>query len=170
MGDCRVAFVPQPDDAAFCLSGTLAQCACSGWTVRIVITTDSRKGPLTHAQAGWAPHSVVDKLCCDAAPHHVKHVQDPHDTLAVKTAAIAEHRTRVDFLVEDLQSRVRHSVLDPAAFLGEGTTDPRQVVAKAIETQATAIGATIGAPFAEAFRAVLFHPMIEGLLKSQATT
>jgi len=117
-----------------------------------------------HVRAGWAPHFVVDKLFYGALPAQVNHVQDIQDTLAVKIAAISEHRSQVEFLVEDVVRQAKQAGLDLASVLGEGEHDPWAALTWAVETEAAAAGRLTGLPYAEVFRKARFHPMIEGLL------
>jgi LmbE family N-acetylglucosaminyl deacetylase len=121
-----------------------------------------------HAQAGWAPHFVVEKLFHGAHPVQVNHVQDIRDTLAVKIASISEHRTQVEFLVEDVVRQARQAGLDLASVLGEGELDPLGALAWAVEKEAAAAGRLAGVPYAEVFRKTRFHPMIENLLTLEA--
>jgi LmbE family N-acetylglucosaminyl deacetylase len=121
-----------------------------------------------HARAGWAPHFVVEKLFYAPHPAQVNHTQDIRDTLAVKIAAISEHRTQVEFLVEDVVRQARQAGVDLAPLLGEGELDPLRALAWAVETEAAAAGRLTGLPYAEAFRKTRFHPMVESLLAQES--
>ncbi len=92
-------------------------------------------------------------------------------TIDVKMAALAEHKSQMEFMVEE--------VLRQAALLGPSGPDLQKVMSEAagdpvtamswfIKAQAARIGQQIGASYGEAFRYERFHPVIESFLTGQS--
>ncbi len=119
-----------------------------------------------HLEQGLEPHWVTEKYFYSEHPPSANKVIDISSTMELKLAALAEHRSQMEFLVEDVIRQARLAGLDLGAVMGEAVSDPLAAVRWALETQASEIGQRIGAAYGEAFRYARFHPIVEGLLQA----
>ncbi len=117
-----------------------------------------------HLQQGLEPHFVVEKYLYTEHVPSTNRVVDISDTFAAKAAAMAEHKSQVEFLVEDVMRQARLAGLDLRALLGEAASGPMAALTWALEAQASETGSRAGVRYGEAFRYVRFHPFVEGLL------
>jgi LmbE family N-acetylglucosaminyl deacetylase len=124
--------------------------------------------PLMHPEQGLDPHFVTEKYFYSDHQPSTNKVVDITDTLTVKLAAMAEHKSQVAFLVEDVVRQARLAGLDLRAVLGEALADPMAALGWALQAQAAEVGQRIGVQFGEAFRYVRFHAFVENLLASQS--
>ncbi len=120
-----------------------------------------------HLQEGLAPHFVVEKYFYGENLLNANKIVDISQTIERKIAAMAEHRSQVKFLVEDVLRQAALAGLDLGAWLGGALDNPTQALAWAIQAQAAEIGKRIGVAYAEAYRYVRFHPFVENLLAMQ---
>jgi LmbE family N-acetylglucosaminyl deacetylase len=119
-----------------------------------------------HLEEGLQPHFVVEKYFYSEHLPSTNRVIDVSATLEVKLRALAEHKTQVDFLVEDVLRQARLAGLDVESVLGTMAAEPRLALDWALRAQAAEVGARIGVAYGEAFRYVRFHPIVEGLLST----
>ena len=117
-----------------------------------------------HLAEGLQPHFVVEKYFYAEEGLGANMAVDVSETLAQKLAALAEHKTQMEFLVDDVMRQAQAAGLDVAARPAVPAGDPAALVAWAMKRQAAAIGKRFGMAYAEAFRCVRFHPFIETLL------
>ena len=117
-----------------------------------------------HLAEGLRPHLVVEKYWYANTAAGANKIVDISDTIEVKLAAMAEHRSQVQFLVEDIVRQAKLAGLEGEAMFQEATADPMAAIAWALKTQAAEVGRRIGVPFGEAFRHERFHPVVESLL------
>ncbi|MCS6907530.1 MAG: PIG-L family deacetylase [Anaerolineales bacterium] len=120
-----------------------------------------------HIEHGLEPHFVVEKYFYGEELPLANRIVDISHSIERKIAALGEHRSQVQFLVEDVLRQARLAGLDLRAVLDEALDDPLQAIAWAIRAQAAAIGQRIGVAYAEAYRYVRFHPLVENLLATQ---
>lgn len=120
-----------------------------------------------HSAQGLEPHFVVEKYFYTDSPSGANKIVDVSDTLGVKLAALAEHKSQMTFLVEDVFRQARLAGLDVRTILGEAAHDPMAAMTWAMEMQAAEVGGRIGVKFGEAFRYERFHPLVETLLAGQ---
>lgn len=120
-----------------------------------------------HAAEGLQPHFVVEKYLFAPLPNAADRIVDIEETLEVKLAALAEHRTQVEFLVEDIRRQLGAAGLSLASILGAEEADPLALLAWAVEKQAAEIGRAAGFAYGEAFRYARFHPLVESLLAQE---
>jgi LmbE family N-acetylglucosaminyl deacetylase len=113
---------------------------------------------------GLQPHFVVEKYFFAPVPSAANRVVDIAETLEVKLAALAEHRTQVEFLVEEIRRQAEAAGLDLASVMGPGSDDPMALLGWAVQRQAAEIGTSAGFAYGEAFRYSRFHPLVEALL------
>lgn len=118
-----------------------------------------------HIQQGLAPHLVVEKYFYGAAPARVNHIEDVTDTIDVKLAALAEHRTQVKFLVEGVFRQARAAGLDLSAMLGETASDVLGVFQMGLRLQAAEVGKQAGFSYGEAYRYERFGAQVDTLLE-----
>ena len=121
-----------------------------------------------HLEQGLQPHFVAEKYFYSEHLPSTNRVIDVSDTLETKFKALAEHKTQVAFLVEDVLRQARVAGLDVEAILGTMTVEPMLALEWALRAQAAEVGARIGVAYGEAFRYARFHPMVENLLAAQA--
>jgi LmbE family N-acetylglucosaminyl deacetylase len=117
-----------------------------------------------HAEAGLEPHFVTEKYYYAESNGAPDKVIDITSTIERKLAALAEHKTQMEFLVEDVRRQAELAGLDLTALLGEAAGDPMLAVGWAMRSQAAEIGQREGFTYGEAFRHARFHPFVEGLL------
>lgn len=120
-----------------------------------------------HLEQGLQPHFVVEKYFYSEHLPSTNRVIDISATLEVKLRALAEHKTQVAFLVEDVLRQARLAGLEVESILGSLAQEPRLALEWALRAQAAEVGARIGVAYGEAFRYVRFHPLIENLLAAQ---
>jgi len=120
-----------------------------------------------HLEQGLEPHFVVEKYWFSDDASIFNRVIDTSATLDVKLAALAEHKSQMKFLVEDVLRQATLAGLDAASMLGEAVNDPMAALAWAMQAQAAQIGQRIGVQFGEAFRYTRFHQFVETLLETR---
>lgn len=120
-----------------------------------------------HLEQGLEPHFVIEKYFYAENPTQANKIVDISQTIDRKIAALGEHRSQVNFLVEDVLRQARLAGLDLRTWLGEALDDPFQALAWAIRAQAAEIGQRSGVAYGEAYRYVRFHPFVENLLAMQ---
>jgi len=120
-----------------------------------------------HRERGLEPHFVVEKYWFSDDASIFNKVIDISDTLDAKLAALAEHKSQMKFLVEDVMRQAALAGLDVTSMLGEAANDPMAAMAWAMQAQAADIGQRIGAQFGEAFRYTRFHQFVETLLETR---
>jgi len=126
--------------------------------------------PLVHPEhlaEGLQPHFVPEKYFYAEDPSTANKIVDITDTMEKKLSALAEHKTQMAFLVEDVLRQARLAGLDLDALLGESLNDPMTAVAWALKAQAGKVGQRIGVQYGEAFRYARFHPFVESLLEGR---
>jgi LmbE family N-acetylglucosaminyl deacetylase len=123
-----------------------------------------------HLAEGLQPHFVLEKYFYAENPSGANKIVDVTDTIEKKLAALAEHKTQIAFLVEDVFRQARLAGLDLDALLGESLDTPMTAVAWALKAQASKVGQQIGVQYGEAFRYARFHPFIESLVEGSQST
>ncbi len=124
--------------------------------------------PLVHPEQGLEPHYVVEKYFYSDHPASWNKIVDTSETMAKKMAALAEHKSQMAFLVEDVLIQARIAGLDVDNLLGEASGDPLAAMTWFMEAQAAQVGSKIGVRFGEGFRYERFHPIVENFLSRQA--
>lgn len=123
--------------------------------------------PLVHPEqlaGGLEPHFVVEKYFYGDTPAFANKIIDITETMPRKLAALAEHRSQVEFLVAGVLQQAALAGLDVQAVFGEAAHDPMALLAWGMQTQAAEVGRQIGVQFGEAFRYERFHALVEGML------
>lgn len=117
-----------------------------------------------HLAEGLEPHFVREKYFYgDTLPGANKRV----DTTAYvnrKLAAVAEHRSQVVFLIEGILRQVAMAGLDISQIAGPGPANPLELLNFGLLSQDAEIGRKIGVAYAEEYRWVRYHPLVEGAL------
>lgn len=121
-----------------------------------------------HAREGLEPHFVTEKYYYAESGRAPDKIIDITSTIERKLAALAEHKSQMEFLVEDVRRQAELAGLDLSAVLGEAAGDPLLAVGWAMRSQAAQVGQRAGFTYGEAFRYARFHPFVEGLLSSAA--
>jgi len=123
--------------------------------------------PLVHPEhlaEGLQTHFVAEKYFYAEGGLGANMVVDISETLQQKLTALAEHKTQMEFLVEDVLRQARQFNLDVKSMIGGQPDDPAGLVAWAMQTQAAEVGRRFNVVYGEAFRYTRFHPFIEMLL------
>jgi LmbE family N-acetylglucosaminyl deacetylase len=120
-----------------------------------------------HLAEGLQPHFVVEKYFYMEGGLGANMVVDISETLQQKLAALAEHKTQMQFMVEDVLKQAAAADLDVRAIVGVPSDDPAALVAWALQTQAAEVGRRFNVAYGEAFRYARFHPVVEMLLAAQ---
>ena len=126
--------------------------------------------PLVHPEhlaEGLEPHYVAEKYYFLEEVASANKIVDISATLEDKLAALAEHTTQVEFLVEDAIRQAQVAGVDLTALAGGSLVDPLQALRWAVRAQAGMFGEHAGFEYGEAFRYTRFHPMIEALLENR---
>jgi LmbE family N-acetylglucosaminyl deacetylase len=113
---------------------------------------------------GLKPHFVAEKYFYAEGGVGANMVMDVSETLQQKLAALAEHKSQMEFLVEDVVRQARAAGVDVSTAAGVSTDDPVALVAWAMQTQAAEVGRRFNVAYGEAFRYARFHPIIEMLV------
>ncbi len=122
-----------------------------------------------HAAEGLAPHWVAEKyFYADAAPGQNRWV-DIGPTLEIKLAALAEHRSQMVFMTEEMRRQARLAGLDWDAWLRQVGGDEMAAIAWGLRGHAAEMGRRAGLTYAEAFRYERFHPLIEQMIGGSDT-
>jgi hypothetical protein len=95
-------------------------------------------------------------------------IVDTSESMGKKMAALAEHKSQVVFLVEDILNQVRIAGLDIQGLVGEAANDPLAAMTWFMEAQAAQVGSKIGVRFGEGFRYERFHPIVENFLEGRS--
>jgi LmbE family N-acetylglucosaminyl deacetylase len=141
-----------------------------------------------HLSMGLQPHFVTEKYYYGEFPHEARFqpfslkkglesrgsiyiVVDISQTVDVKMAALSEHKSQMEFLVDDVLRQATY--ISPAGpdlqkIMSEAAGGPVTAMSWFIKAQAAHTGQQIGVNFGEAFRYERFHPVIESFLTSQA--
>lgn len=122
-----------------------------------------------HLAEGLAPHLVPEKYFYGEHLPGANKIVDTTAYMPRKLAALAEHRSQVAFLVEGVLREARLAGLDISATFGPAD-DPLALLTWGIQTQDAAVGRRIGVQYAEAFRYVRYHPLVEAALAQQGET
>jgi LmbE family N-acetylglucosaminyl deacetylase len=121
-----------------------------------------------HRAEGLEPHYVPEKYFYRESAEGANKIVDISQTMGKKLAALAEHKSQVAFLVEDVMRQARLAGVDLGALLGEAAQDPMAALTWAMQAQGAEVGAKIGVEYGEAFRYTRFHPLVETLLGASA--
>jgi len=124
-----------------------------------------------HLEAGLQTHFVTEKYFYGGPQDRINKIVDISATFAVKMMALAAHASQMTFLVEDILRQIGKVPLNSAGLENLEMLpahDPAALIGMALQVEAAAVGAPIGAQYAEAFRCTRFHPLVENLLASQA--
>ena len=127
--------------------------------------------PLVYPQQleeGLSPHFVVEKYYFSDNNAGFNKIVDITNTFERKIASIAEHKSQIEFLVEEIFMQAQLAGIDVAAILGEDAKDPLAAIKWAEQTKAMEIGQRANCKYGEAFRYVRFHPYVEGILQAKS--
>jgi LmbE family N-acetylglucosaminyl deacetylase len=83
-----------------------------------------------HMDEGLEPHFVVEKYFYTPDPAGANKIVDITDTIEKKIAAMAEHKSQVRFLVEEVVRQAQLAGLDLKAILGPMVEDPAAAMAR----------------------------------------
>lgn len=117
-----------------------------------------------HLDQGLQPFIVAEKYYYSEEPARANKFIDITDTFDKKIAALAEHKSQIEFLVEGLLKEARMAGLDLKAVLGDMADDPLELFRMGMRMQAAEAGAAHGFELAEFFHYERFHPLVEGFL------
>ena len=118
-----------------------------------------------HLAEGLMPHLVVEKYFYTDTPSPTSKIVDITDMIGRKIAALAAHRSQVEFLVAGVLMEARLAGLDLRALFGPAADDPVALLAWGVQATAAEIGRQAGVQYAEAFRYERFGPLVEGMIR-----
>ena len=124
--------------------------------------------PLAHPEhltEGLEPHFVREKYFYTDQIDAANKIVDISQTMSVKLAALAEHKSQMRFLVEGVLRQAKAAGIDAQAITGEALKEPTTAVSWAMQVQAAKVGQKTNVQYGEAFRYARFHPFVEGLIK-----
>ena len=117
-----------------------------------------------HLDEGLQPHLVREKYFYGETLPGANKVIDTTAFVDRKIAAVAEHRSQVVFLVEGILSQAAMAGLD-IRQVAEGTAQsPIELLAWGLRSQDAEIGRKIGVPYAEEYRWLRYHGLVEAAL------
>ncbi len=117
-----------------------------------------------HLADGLAPHLVRERYFYGEALPGANRIVDTSSTIDTKLAAVAEHRSQVVFLVEGILQQVAMAGLDVTALFPQAAGSPAALLAWGLRAQDAATGRKAGLDFAEEYRWVRYHPLVEAAL------
>jgi LmbE family N-acetylglucosaminyl deacetylase len=143
--------------------------------------------PLLHSEQlsmGLQPHFVVEKYFYGHFPPNIHFqseaskrgletqgftyiVVDISQTIETKMAALSEHKSQMEFMVEEILRQA--AMLGPAGpdlqkVMSQAAGDPATAFSWFIKAQAAHTGQKIGVGYGEAFRYERYHPVVESFL------
>ncbi len=118
-----------------------------------------------HLEQGLLAHIVSEKYYYSEDAGRANKVIDITPYFKKKMAALAEHRSQIEFLVEGLLKEARLAGVDLKAALGEMAEDKLALFTMGMRMQAAEIGAAHGYELAEMYHYERYHPLVEGLAK-----
>jgi LmbE family N-acetylglucosaminyl deacetylase len=118
-----------------------------------------------HLSEGLQTHFVKEKYFYTEEIDKADKIVDVTQTMSLKLAALAEHKSQMKFLIEDVLVQVQAAGIDAEAIAGDVLNNPAAAIGWALQIQAAQVGKKINVQFGEAFRYNRFHPFVEGLLK-----
>jgi LmbE family N-acetylglucosaminyl deacetylase len=124
--------------------------------------------PRVYPEQGLEAHFVVEKYFYSDRAESWNKIVDTSESMGKKMAALAEHKSQVVFLVEDILNQVRIAGLDIQGLVGEAANDPLAAMTWFMEAQAAQVGSKIGVRFGEGFRYERFHPIVENFLEGRS--
>lgn len=125
--------------------------------------------PLVHPEhraEGLAPHLVRERYFYGKVLPGANRIIDTTTTIDRKLAAVAEHRSQVVFRVEGILRQVAMAGFDVTTLFGDVAASPAALLAWGLREQDEAIGRKAGLDYAEAFRWVRYHPMVEAEIEA----
>ena len=120
-----------------------------------------------HRKGGLEPHFVTEKYFFANNHTRVNKIIDISTSFDRKMAALAEHKTQVKFLVDDIFAQARLAGIEMPGLLGSAATDHLAVLTLVMRSEAEELGQSAGFQYGEAFRYVRFDPLIESLLEGK---
>lgn len=111
-----------------------------------------------------SPHFVAEKYFSTQDSARINKVVDISAYFGKKIAAMAEHKTQVKFLVDDIFNQAHYAGIDLSAVLGEMANDHLSALTFAMQSEALEIGQKAGVAMGEGFHYVRFNPLIEAIL------
>lgn len=117
-----------------------------------------------HMKEGLQPHLVREKYFYGDTLPGANKIIDTTAFVDRKIAAIAEHRSQVVFLVEGILNQVAMAGLDIQTMPVAATHSPIDLLAWGLRSQDAETGRKIGVPFAEEFRWIRYHGLVEAAL------
>jgi LmbE family N-acetylglucosaminyl deacetylase len=117
-----------------------------------------------HLAEGLQPHFVREKYFYGDVLPGANKIVDTTAFVDKKIAAVAEHRSQVVFLVEGILRQVALAGLDIRAMAGESAGSALDLLAFGLRQQDAEVGRKIGVAYAEEYRWVRYHGLVESAL------
>jgi LmbE family N-acetylglucosaminyl deacetylase len=122
--------------------------------------------PRLYPELGLEPFLVAEKYYYSEDPARWNKIVDISETFGRKMAAMAEHKSQIEFLVEGLLQQVRQAGIDVQAAMGEAAADPLAAFQMGLASSNAMMGEKAGYAYGEGFYYERFHPLVEVLLKA----
>ncbi len=117
-----------------------------------------------HLAAGLQPHLVREKYFYGDTLPAANKIVDTTAFVDRKIAAVAEHRSQVVFLVEGILRQVTLAGLDIRKVAVGAAQSPIELLAWGLRRQDAETGRKIGVAYAEEYRWVRYHGLVEAAL------
>jgi LmbE family N-acetylglucosaminyl deacetylase len=122
-----------------------------------------------HLGEGLQPHLVREKYFYGPELPGANKFVDTSAFVDRKIASVAEHRSQVVFLVEGIARQVAMAGLDIRHVAGGAAGSPLDLLAFGLRAQDAAVGRKIGVDYAEEYRWVRYHALVEAALRQAET-
>lgn len=120
-----------------------------------------------HLAEGLEPHFARDKYFFGSGLQGANKIVDTTGFIERKIAALAEHRSQVVSLVEGIMRQADMAGLDAHEVVGAAASSPLDLLALGLRAQDAAVGRKIGVAYAEEFRWVRYHGLVEAALAAR---
>ncbi|HTX79028.1 MAG TPA: PIG-L deacetylase family protein [Longilinea sp.] len=107
---------------------------------------------------------VTEKYFYSEDPKQFNKVVDITNTFDQKMAALLEHKTQINFMVQEILDQAQQAGLDVKAALGDIAGDRAALMMLGMRMMAADMGATRGIELGEGFRYERYHPLVESFL------
>jgi len=120
--------------------------------------------PRLYPELGLEPYAVPEKYYYSEDPARWNKIVDISATFEHKMAAMAAHKSQIEFLVQGLLEQARQAGIDVDASLGGVAQDPLMAFQMGLTSMNAEMGAKAGYALGEGFYYERYHPLVEAML------